>query len=73
MRSVLPDLTLDEKMSRRAAVVESQKGGDEMYWAYDHLPLAMWQGNMSEENHTKYDAVFEMAEPYVHLLCTFMR
>ncbi len=64
----LPELTAEDMNSRRAAVDESWKGGDETYWIYDHLPLAMWMGNMTKEDQARYEIVFEEIEPYLKLI-----
>ncbi len=73
MRSVLPDLTIAERKSQRAAVTAARKGCDETHWVYDHLPLALWRGEMTEEKCAKYDTVFEKAEPYVPQVRGFVR
>ncbi len=72
MWTALTELTIQEWHDQREAVTKAQKAGDEMHWVYDHLPVAMWRGNMSEENHTKYDEVFEKVEPYIRSICGFV-
>ncbi len=64
----LPDISQEDWVSRKAAIDQMRKAGNDDYWWYDHLPTSVWTSSMTEEEVARYDAIFEVVEEFIREL-----
>ncbi len=64
MRSHLPDLDAEDRISQIQAVENHQLETGDRLWIYDYIPASIWTGKMSVEEQLEHTTLFEPVEPF---------